>query len=70
MELIPKVRTFFRYGKWDSLKCPEQSKRPWWSLVKFLTRDHYQILICDHRIVRQGQPTIRTKRYVFLKKST
>ena len=70
MKLLTKTRLYFRYGLCDAIKYPEQYKRPWWTLVRFLTKDKYDIVSRDHRIYTEGQPPIRTKRYVFAEKIT
>jgi hypothetical protein len=67
-KLIPTIRKYFSFSSIWGASLPDQTKRPWLSIVRQLTKRHYEMLSCDYRIVKDGQ-TIRTKKYIFVKKN-
>jgi hypothetical protein len=69
MELIPEIRKFFSFGKMTGVTEPTHIQRPWLGIVKYMTRDEYEILKCDYRFRHPDtNEVIRTKRYVFQRK--
>ena len=70
MALIPRIRTFFSFGKMIGVSEPEKVERPWLSIIKHMTRQEYEMLRCDYRFQHPVQGLVRTKRYVFQRKPT
>lgn len=68
IQLIPDIRTYFSMSKVTAICTPERIKRPWLSVIRHLTKDTYDIVSTDVRIL-VGNNTIRTKRYVFVETS-
>jgi len=62
--LIPEIRTYFSMSKVTAICTPGRIKRPWLSVIRHLTKDKYNMVSTDCRIVVDGVP-IRTKRYLF-----
>lgn len=68
MGLIPTLRKYFSFNNMKALGCPEKLKRPYLGLIRSVTKDRYEMKSYDHRIRREGEEIIRTKKYVFVKK--
>ena len=67
-KLIPDIKKYFCRSAVKSLRYPEQVKRVYWSIIKFVVKEEYDILSCDYRI-KQEEKEIRTKKYIFIKKN-
>jgi hypothetical protein len=67
MRLLPKIRTFFSMSKITAISTPEKIKRPYISIIRHMLKNDYDILSTEHTL-RINDKTIRTKRYVFIKK--
>ena len=67
MGLLPKIRTFFSMSKITAISTPEKIKRPYISIIRHMLKNDYDILSTEHTL-RINDKTIRTKRYVFIKK--
>lgn len=66
--LIPDIKKYFCKSAIKSLRYPEEVKRVYWSVIKYVVKEQYNILSCDHRI-KQDDKYIRTKKYTFVKKN-
>ena len=66
-KLIPELRKFFSFTKVKSLSYPEQVKRVYLSIIRFVTKLEYNMLSCDYTI-KLDNTIIRTKKYIFIKK--
>ena len=67
MGLLPKIRTFYSMSKITAISTPERIKRPYISIIRHILKNDYDILSTEHTL-RINDKTIRTKRYVFIKK--
>ena len=67
MGLLPKIRTFYSMSKITAISTPERIKRPYISIIRHMLKNEYDILSTEHTL-RINDKTIRTKRYVFIKK--
>ena len=65
--LVPDIKKYFCRSAVKSLRYPEQVKRVYLSIIKFIVKEGYKILISDYRI-KQDDKDIRTKKYTFIKK--
>ena len=70
LDLIPTIRKYFSYKNVVGIANPMQCKRPYYSIIKFITKPKYNIYNSDSRIMVDGTK-IRTTKYIFsLKKIT
>ena len=67
MGLLPKIRTFYSMSKITAISTPERIKRPYISIIRHILKRDYDILSAEHTL-RIDEKTIRTKRYVFIKR--
>jgi len=67
MRLLPKIRTFYSMSKITAISTPERIKRPYISIIRHILKRDYDILSAEHTL-RIDEKTIRTKRYVFIKR--
>ncbi len=65
--LIPDIKKYFNYMNVISITYPDRCKRKYLSIIKFILKKNYKILVCEERI-KINNNTIRTTRYIFLKK--
>ena len=61
------IKKYFRFECIKGIRNPETVKRPFLSIIKNICKMKYNILSCDIRIDINND-TIRTKKYIFLKK--
>lgn len=66
-ELIPDVKKYFKNNSVKSLKYPEQVKRVYLSIIKYVLKLEYTMISTDYRL-KKNDILIRTKKYYFLKK--
>jgi hypothetical protein len=70
LNLIPNIRKYFSYKNVVGIANPTQCKRPYYSIIKFLTKSKYNIYNSDYRIM-VDKNKIRTTKYIFsIKKDT
>tara|TARA_B110000037_G_C17036581_1_gene471883 strand:- start:518 stop:865 length:348 start_codon:yes stop_codon:yes gene_type:complete len=69
MELIPSIRKYFSYKNVIGIANPERCKRPYFSIIKFILKNNYNIYNSDFR-VNKDDKKIRTTKYIFLLKNT
>ena len=67
IDLIPDIRKYFKVKNIIGAKEPEKCKRPYLSIIKHLTKQNYHLYYSDWRL-KINNKTIRTKKYVFIKK--
>ena len=67
MGLLPKIRTFYSMSKITAISTPERIKRPYISIIRHILNKDYDILSVEHTL-KIDDKTIRTKRYVFIKR--
>jgi hypothetical protein len=65
MELIPEIRKWFSFNGIKAVGDPEKIKRPWFSIIKQLTKTRYNIESKDFQFTKDDIH-IRTKKYTFL----
>lgn len=65
-DLIPDIRKYFSFTSSIGANEPDKAKRPYLSIIKHFTKNHYNIHSCDYRIKLDKE--IRTKKYIFTKK--
>ena len=64
MELIPEIRKWFSFNGIKAVGDPEKIKRPWFSIIKQLTKTRYNIESKDFQFTENGKH-IRTHIYKF-----
>jgi len=64
LDLIPTIRKYFSYKNVAGIATPTQCKRPYYSIIKFITKPKYNIYNSDSRIMVDGVK-IRTTKYIF-----
>lgn len=69
VELLPKIRKYFSYRNVIGIANPEKCKRPYFSIIKFVTKDNYNIVNTTHRIKKDNK-SIKTVKYIFMLKTT
>lgn len=66
-DLIPDVKKYFKINSVKSLKYPEQVKRVYLSIIKYVLKLEYKMISTDYRF-QKNNIAIRTKKYYFIKK--
>ena len=70
LDLIPTIRKYFSYKNVVGIATPTQCKRPYYSIIKFITKPKYNIYNSDSRIMVNNIKN-RTTKYIFsIKKDT
>ena len=69
MQLLPRIRTFFSMSRVTAFSYPERIQRPWLSIIKHLLKHDFDIVSRDCKVKNADGITVRTKRYIFTKKS-
>jgi len=69
MKLIPNIRKYFSFNNVIGLTNPTKCKRPYFSIIKFITKNNYNLYNSDSRI-NTNDKIIRTTKYIFVKKNT
>ena len=64
LDLIPIIRKYFSYKNVIGIANPTQCKRPYYSIIKFITKPTYNIYNSDSRIMVNNEK-IRTTKYIF-----
>ena len=67
LDLIPDIRKYFSFGSIVGASEPENTKRPWLSIIRHITKIKYQLIYGDYT-KKMNDTRIRTKRYIFLLK--
>ena len=67
LDLIPDIRKYFSFGSIVGASEPENTKRPWLSIIRHITKIKYQLIYGDYT-KKINDTRIRTKRYIFLLK--
>jgi hypothetical protein len=68
MDLIPEIRKWFSFGNIRPISNPDNSQRPYLSIIKQITKTKWNIDYKDHRIYNDDN-VIRTKIYTFTKRT-
>jgi hypothetical protein len=69
IDLIPDIRKYFSLSFVKGVKNPELLKRPYLSVIKQILKNNYNIISSDFR-TQIDENKIRTKKYIFIKKTT
>ena len=64
MKLIPEIRKYYAFNNMKAVGDPEKIKRPWFSIIKQLTKTIYNIESKDFQFTNDGIH-IRTHIYKF-----
>lgn len=67
MSLIPEIRKYFTFTLMKGVRYPDDTMRPWLSIIKHMTKLEYNMISYDYRMMIDDKK-IRTKRYMFIKK--
>ena len=67
LDLISDIRKYFSFGSIVGASEPENTKRPWLSIIRHITKIKYQLIYGDYT-KKINDTRIRTKRYIFLLK--
>ena len=65
MDLIPEIRKWFSFNGIKAVGEPSKIKRPWLSIIKYLTKTKYNIESKDFQFTEDGK-YIRTHSYSFI----
>jgi hypothetical protein len=65
--LIPDIKKYFNCNNVISINYTEKCKRPFLSIIKFVLKNKYKILVCEERI-KIDNNIVRTTRYIFSEK--
>lgn len=66
LNLIPSIRQYFSTGNLKAFTETEKSKRPWFSVFKFLIKDTYNLMITDCYIPEHRK---KTRKYILVPKT-
>jgi len=67
-ELIPDIKKYFSSSTCRGINNPENTKRPYASIIRTFTKIKYTMVSSDHKIVLDDGKIVRTKKYIFFKK--
>jgi hypothetical protein len=67
MELIPEIRKWFSFNNMKAVGEPEKIKRPWLSIIKYLTKSKYTIESKELQFKNKEEKWIKTPMYIFAK---
>ena len=65
LELIPEIRKYYSFSTIIGASQPLNSKRPYLSIIRQLTKSKYKLKSYDYRIKQKETKDIRTKKYIF-----
>jgi hypothetical protein len=65
LELIPEIRKYYSFSTIIGASQPLNSKRPYLSIIRQLTKSKYKLKSYDYRIKQKEMKDIRTKKYIF-----
>ena len=68
MELIPEIRKYYSFSTIIGVSEPTETKRPYLSIIRQLTKSKYKLNSYDYRIKQDSKEDIRTKKYIFKSK--
>jgi hypothetical protein len=66
LNIIPRIQIYFSLSSTTAITYPEKIKRPYWSIIKHLIKDRYNIFSSEY-IMKIESTNIRTKKYTFVK---
>lgn len=66
LDLIPSIRKYFSTGNLTAFTETEKSKRPWFSVFRFLIKDTYNLMITDCYIPQHRK---KTRKYTLIPKT-
>lgn len=69
MELLPDVKKYFTCSRVIGVNNPDKCKRPYFSIIKFVSKNIYNIINTPHRIKIEDK-SIKTVKYIFMLKPT
>ena len=67
LELVPEIKKYF-YCNIHGLRTTSKCKRSWLSVVKYVTKDKYELFTGDHSIKLENGKFYHTRRYFFREK--
>ena len=65
LSMIPRIQAFFSMSSTTAISYPDKIKRPYWSIIKHLIKDRYNIFSSEY-IMKIDSTNIRTKKYTFV----
>jgi hypothetical protein len=66
MKLIPEIRKWFAFNNMKAVGEPERIKRPWLSIIKYLTKSNYTIENKEQQF-KINKKWIKSPMYIFTK---
>ena len=69
MDLSPDVKKYFTCSRVIGVNNPDKCKRPYFSIIKFVSKNTYDIINTPHWI-KIDDKSIKTVKYIFMLKST
>lgn len=67
LELVPDIKKYFSVYGVKALIYPEEVKRVYLCIIKYIIKLEYKIIISDCNIKNETNDIIRTKKYYFIK---
>ena len=67
INLTPEIKKWFPVNAFKAITAPQRIKRAWLSIIKQLTKNHYEIKSKDYQCTIHGHK-IRTQIYTFIPK--
>lgn len=67
LKMIPEIKKYYKIYGVKSLIYPNEVKRVYLSIIKFIMKSEYKVITTDFRIKNENI-IIRTKKYYFIKK--
>ena len=64
MTLIPEIRKYYSFNGIKAVGEPNKIKRPWFSIIKNLIKQKYNMVSLDYHFTEDGNH-IRTQKYCF-----
>jgi hypothetical protein len=68
LDLVPDIKKYFNCKCISGICNINNNKRPWLSIIKHLTKNKYNLFSADFTY-KFNNKSIRTKKYLFLKKT-
>ena len=63
--MIPRIQAYFSMSSTTAITYPDKIKRPYWSIIKHLIKDRYNIFSSEYNL-KIDSTNIRTKKYTFV----
>ena len=69
IDLIPKIKQYFKINNMHSVKKPNNTLRPWLCIIRSVLKLRYTIFITDC-FIKIDEKSKKTRKYTFIQKSS